>query len=147
MSSGKKGRVLSDDKFESVLSKAKRVVVIGLSRNEYKASNIIARQLAEKYEVVGVNPAGDVEGFKTYSDIEEMAGEVGEADIVVVFRPSEEVGEIAEKLLKSGLKFQVLWMQEGIENEGAAKLLIEQGIDVVMNRCMGKALHMLEKNF
>jgi predicted CoA-binding protein len=56
-------------------------------------------------------------------------------DVVDVFRKSEDVYPvIQEAIRKAGLR--VIWLQEGIHNIKAEKLAIENGIDVVYNRCM-----------
>jgi predicted CoA-binding protein len=56
-------------------------------------------------------------------------------DIVDIFRPSDDVYPVVvDTIKKKGVK--VIWMQEGIYNEGAEKLARENGLQVVYNRCM-----------
>ena len=55
-------------------------------------------------------------------------------DIVNIFRKSDQIMPHAHEALR--LKPKVFWMQLNIENNEAAKLLAEAGIDVVMNMCI-----------
>ena len=54
-------------------------------------------------------------------------------DIVDVFRPSKEVYKIAEDTVKIGAK--VLWLQLGIRDENAKKLVEKNNIGYVENKC------------
>ena len=53
-----------------------------------------------------------------------------------VFRPSDQVLDVARQVLKMKYKPKVFWMQEGIYNREAAELLKRNGITVVWNRCI-----------
>ncbi|WP_171253232.1 CoA-binding protein, partial [Acinetobacter baumannii] len=55
-------------------------------------------------------------------------------DIVNVFRRSEDVGPVVEEAIQ--IKPKVIWMQQGIYNEEAAKKAQEAGITVVMDQCI-----------
>ena len=54
-------------------------------------------------------------------------------DIVDVFRPSKEVLEIAKDTVNIGAK--VLWLQLGIKNEKAKKVVEENNIEYVEDKC------------
>ena len=56
------------------------------------------------------------------------------ADVVVIFRRSDDVPPVVEQAIKIGAK--AVWMQEGIENDVAAKLAQKAGLAVVMDKCM-----------
>ena len=71
--------------------------------------------------------------LKSYKSLLELDEEV---DIVDVFRPSDQVLEIAEQVLRMKFKPKVFWMQEGIYSREAAELLKKNGITVIWNRCM-----------
>ena len=61
--------------------------------------------------------------------------DVGEpVDIVDCFRKSEEMVPIAQAAVANGAR--VLWMQLGVINEQAARIAIDAGMAVVMNRCV-----------
>jgi predicted CoA-binding protein len=57
-------------------------------------------------------------------------------DIVDIFRRSEYVPEIVEAAIRKGAK--VVWMQEGVIHEEAARRAQEAGLEVVMDRCILK---------
>ena len=58
--------------------------------------------------------------------------------MVQIFRRPEDVPPVVDDAIKIGAK--VVWMQEGIVNEDAARMAREAGLQVVMNACM-RATH------
>lgn len=126
---------LSDKEIHDILVKSKRIAVVGMSRDPQKPANFVPRYLISKgYIVLPVNPsASEILGLKSYRSLLEVDTVV---DVVDVFRPSEEVYDVAEQALK--IRPRVFWMQEGIYNEAAARLLSSSGIKVVWNRCIMK---------
>ncbi len=124
----------------SIIEKAlqsKTIAVVGLSRSEDKAAYRIPSYLKSVgYKIIPVNPnaAGQtILGEKVYSSLSEIPEKI---DVVEVFRPSEEVLSIAEQVLKLKIKPKFFWMQAGIENNEAKQLLENNGVEVVMDRCM-----------
>jgi len=137
----KHARILTlDEEIVEYLSDARSILIVGLSRDENKTSNIIARKLSKKYEIYGVNPNGMVKGIVTFSSIEEASNEIKEIDVVDIFRPSEEITQIVGEVIESGLKTKIIWMQEGIKNVEAAEIAVKAGINVVMDRCIYKTM-------
>ncbi|MCY0882227.1 MAG: CoA-binding protein, partial [Acidianus infernus] len=68
---------------------------------------------------------------------------------VEVFRPSSEVPKIVEEVIKRKREkgdVKVLWLQEGIRNDDAAKLAEKEGIIVIQDRCMYKEYNKLMQN-
>ncbi|MEM2095543.1 MAG: CoA-binding protein [Candidatus Caldarchaeum sp.] len=126
---------LTDQQVREILTKYKRIAVVGASRDPTKPSNYVPRFLMRHgYEIIPVNPyADEVLGLKPYKTLEEAGQGV---DVVEVFRPSEAVLDVARSALK--IKPKVFWMQEGIYNKEAAEILSKEGITVVWNRCMMK---------
>ncbi|MCS6783959.1 MAG: CoA-binding protein [Candidatus Caldarchaeum sp.] len=118
-----------------ILTKYKKIAVVGASREHTKPANYVPRFLMRQgYEVFPVNPfADEIFGQKPYKSLEEVPQPV---EIVDVFRPSEAVYEVAVAAAKISPK--VFWMQEGIYNREAAELLKSKGVVVVWNRCMMK---------
>ena len=119
---------------KEILSKYKKIAMIGVSNDPTKASTIVMKYM-QKYgfKVYPVNPraAGQKilgeEVFATISDIKDQV------DIVDVFRPSKEVYAIAEDAIKIGAK--VLWLQLGIRDEKAKDLMEKNNIEYVDNKC------------
>lgn len=124
--------VTSHKRLKEILENAKIIAVLGLSPKPERDSHKVARYLQnEGYRIIPVRPAQkELLGEKAYKNLDEVAEPV---DIVNVFRSSDQVLPHAHEAIRNGAK--VFWMQLGIENMEAARLLTEAGIDVVMNRC------------
>jgi len=81
-----------------------------------------------------VNPLeSQILGEKCYPDLESIPDAV---DIVDIFRRSEFVPEIVEAAIRKGAK--VIWMQEGVVHEEAARRAEAAGLAVIMDRCILK---------
>ena len=130
----KKGKILTEDiEIKSVLENSKTIAVLGLSPKSERDSNKVASYLKDKgFKILPVNPTQkEILGEKVYVSLDDINEPV---DIIDVFRQSTQVLPHAHEALR--LKPKVFWMQLSIENQEAAELLIEAGIDVIMNRCI-----------
>jgi len=130
----KPGRIYTEDSdLREVLARCKSIAVLGLSPKPERDSHKVAGFLQDKgYRIIPVRPGQkEILGEKVYPSLDEVGGPV---DIVDVFRRSDQVMPHALEALR--LKPKVFWMQLGIENHEAARLLNAEGIDVVMNRCI-----------
>jgi len=125
------GAVMSEDL--SWVYSLKTIAVVGASRDKKKPSHYVPKYLKEKgYTIIPVNPsASEILGETCYSRLEDIPGL---ADIVLVFRPSEQVPEVLSGILQ--VNPHVLWMQLGIKNEEVKKEAETHGIYVVMDKCM-----------
>ena len=125
-----------DSHLREILTRTRRIAVVGVSLNPVRPSYYVARYLTlKKYEVVPVNPghAGQMLFGETIvaslSDIE------GGVDMVDIFRRSEHVPPLVEEALGAFPNLQTIWMQIGVEHAEAAARARARGVDVVMNRC------------
>jgi len=120
-----------------ILSKYRKIAMVGLSSNQYRPSHFAAIYLlAEGYDVTPVNPREkEILGRKVYPSLVDLA-EVrpGQIEVVDIFRRPSDVPPIVEQAIEIGAK--VVWMQLGVINEEAAHMAVEAGLDVVMDRCM-----------
>jgi uncharacterized protein len=124
----------STDEIRDLLAGSRTVAVVGLSDRPYRTSHSIARALKDfGFRIFPVNPnlRGPVLGEEPYASVEEVPEAV---DIVDVFRSSEKVMPTARDAVAAGAK--VLWMQSGVINEEAATYARENGLTVVMDRCI-----------
>jgi hypothetical protein len=84
-----------------------------------------------------VNPfADEILKEKCYRNLFEIPQPI---EIVDIFRPSEEVLQIVKEAIEIKNRLgnpKVVWMQLGIINKEAAKLAVDAGFFVVMNKCM-----------
>lgn len=129
----KKGRIInSDAKLKEILKTAKTIAIVGLSPKLERDSNEVARYLQENgYKIIPVRPAQkEILGETAYKNLDEVKIPV---DIVNVFRNSSQIMPHAHEAIRNGTK--VFWMQLGIENAAATELLVNAGIDVIINRC------------
>src|SRR5215472_14385211 len=111
-----------------ILQSARTVAVVGLSGKRYRPSYGVAEYLKrEGYRVIPVNPEEtEVLGEKCYPDLDSVPGDI---DVVDIFRKPEFVPEIVEAATRKGAK--VIWMQEGVIHEEAARRDREAGLTVV----------------
>ena len=119
---------------KELLSKYKKIAMVGVSNDPTKASTIVMKYM-QKYgfKVYPVNPKA--EGQKILG--EDVCGKITDikdkVDIVNVFRPSKEALEIAKDAVN--IKAKVLWLQLGIKNLEAKKLVEQKKIEYIENRC------------
>jgi predicted CoA-binding protein len=125
-----------------ILEDARTIAVVGLSPKPGGASLGVATYLqAQGYRIVPVNPnyAGQqILAEKVYPDLrsaaDALAADGARIDVVDCFRKPEEIEAIARDAI--AVHAGALWMQLGIENQAAADIAADAGLDVVMNHCM-----------
>ena len=119
---------------KEILSKYKSIAMVGVSKDQKKTSTIVMKYMKDYgYKVYPVNPSAKGEkilGEKVYAKITEIDENI---DIVDVFRPSSEAYAIAEDAVKIGAK--VLWLQLGIRDKNAKKLVEENKMEYIENKC------------
>ena len=119
---------------KNILSKYKSIAMVGVSKDRKKTSTIVMKYMQDYgFKVYPVNPSAKGEkilGEEVYANILEINKSV---DIVDVFRPSSEAYGIAEEAVKIGAK--VLWLQLGIRDENAKKLVEDNKIEYIENKC------------
>lgn len=125
----------SYDQIKSILEKYKSVAVVGLSSDPTRPSHAVAKYLLEKgFKVIPVNPKEtEILGENAYPNLSAIPEKV---EIVDIFRRPEHVPPIVDEAIKIGAK--VVWMQERVINHPAALKASQNGIIVVMDRCMAK---------
>ncbi|MBE0453495.1 CoA-binding protein [Roseovarius autotrophicus] len=126
----------SDSFLRDILTRTRRVAVVGVSMNPVRPSYYVARYLSlKKFDVVPVNPghAGEMLfGQKVVARLSDIEGGV---DMIDIFRRSEHVPPIVDEALDRFPTLRTVWMQIGVEHEAAAEMARARGVDVVMNRC------------
>ena len=133
-----------DQLIRQTLTHAKIIAMVGVSSvKKVETSTIVRRRpsiivmkyLQEfGYRVIPVNPSSI--GMKIYGEtavakLEDIAIPI---DVVNVFRPSKEAPIFAEQSVKIGAK--VLWLQFGIQNQKAQKIVESANITYIANRCI-----------
>ena len=119
---------------KDILYKYKSIAMVGVSKDPKKTSTIVMKYMQNYgFKVYPVNPSAKGEkilGEKVYAKITDINESV---DIVDVFRPSKEVYEIAKDAVKIGAK--VLWLQLGIRDENSKKLIEDNKMEYIENKC------------
>ena len=119
---------------KNILSKYKSIAMVGVSKDLKKTSTIVMKYMQNYgFKIYPVNPSAKGEkilGEEVYAKITDINKNV---EIVDVFRPSSEAYGIAEDAVKIGAK--VLWLQLGIRDLKAKKLVEENKMEYVENKC------------
>tara|TARA_B100001063_G_scaffold230064_1_gene242821 strand:+ start:229 stop:666 length:438 start_codon:yes stop_codon:yes gene_type:complete len=119
---------------KEILSKNKKIAMIGVSNDPTKASTIVMKYM-QKYgfKVFPVNPKAKGQKILGEEVFEKITDIKDQVDIVDVFRPSTEALEIAKDTVKIGAK--VLWLQLGIKSKEAKNIVEKNKIEYVEDKC------------
>jgi uncharacterized protein len=122
-----------DRELRALLGDVRTVAVVGLSSKPNRPSYEVARYLQEHgYRIVPVNPnETQVLGERAYASLADVPERI---DVVDVFRRAEETPGIAREAVAIGAR--VLWLQEGIVSDEAARIATEGGLEVIMGVCI-----------
>ena len=134
---------MEDKSIKETLASAKTIAMIGVSSVKKELSDnikrrpsiIVMKYLQEfGYRVIPVNPHSvgkEVNGETIVAELKDIKIPI---DIVDVFRPSKEAITFANETIKVGAK--AFWLQYGIENEEAAKIVRSKNITYISNKCI-----------
>ena len=119
---------------KEILSKYKSIAMIGVSNDPTKASTIVMKYM-QKYgfKVFPVNPKAKGQKILGEEVFEKITDIKDTVDIVDVFRPSKEALDIAKDTVT--IKAKVLWLQLGIRSEEAKKIVEENKIEYIEDKC------------
>ena len=119
---------------KKILLEYKSIAMIGVSNDPTKASTIVMKYM-QKYgfKVFPVNPKAKGQKILGEEVFEKITDIKDTIDIVDVFRPSKEALDIAKDTVS--IKAKVLWLQLGIKSEEAKKIVEENKIEYVEDRC------------
>ena len=119
---------------KEILSKYKKIAMIGVSNDPTKASTIVMKYMQKYgYKVFPVNPKAKGQKILGEEVFEKITDIKDQVDIVNVFRPSKEALNIAKDTVNIGAK--VLWLQLGIRNDEARSLVESENIQYIENKC------------
>ena len=127
------GRYQDPMTIQRVLHNAKTVAIVGLSKNELRASYFVGYYLVRHgYHVIPVNPRErQVLGQKSFASLIDVPVPI---DVVNVFRAPEALPDIATDAVK--IHAGTLWCQYNVINEEGARIAEAGGVSVVMDRCI-----------
>jgi predicted CoA-binding protein len=118
---------------QRVLYAAKTVAIVGLSKNDLRASHFVGFYLKRHgYEIFPVNPREpEILGERSVPSLADIPVHV---DIVNVFRAPEALPGVAREAVAIGAG--TLWCQFTVINEEGARIAEAGGLSVVMDRCI-----------
>ncbi len=121
------------DEMKEIFESVKTIAVLGLSPDESKPSNRVAKYLqGVGYKIVPVYPKEEtILGEKVYKSLLEIPFEV---DMVDIFRKPDAFDMVADACIKRG-DIKVFWGQLGLVNNAAAEKARDAGMQVVQNHC------------
>ena len=121
------------DEMREIFESVKTIAILGLSPDESKASNMVAKYLQNAgYKIVPVYPKGDeILGEKVYRSLAEIPFEI---DMVDIFRKPAAFDAVADACIARG-DVKVFWGQLGLVNNAAAQKAKDAGMKVVQNYC------------
>jgi uncharacterized protein len=127
------GRYQDPATIQRVIHTARTIAIVGLSSNELRASNFVGYYLKRHgYRVIPVNPRESaILGETSYASLRDVPVPV---DIVNVFRAPDALPGIARDAV--AVKAGALWCQFGVINAEGARIAEDDGVTVVMDRCL-----------
>ncbi len=125
--------VETDEELQEILE-LETIAVVGCSATPGKPAHDVPKFMQRNgYTVIPVNPfADEIFGIDTYDSLSDVEEEI---DIVDVFRPSEEVADIAAAAIERD-DVDVVWTQLGIEDSEAGEKVKAAGKRYVEDRCL-----------
>lgn len=116
-----------------IIQRSQSVALVGVSANPIRSSNFVAAYLVRtQFRSYPVNPAyPEILGQKSYPSLYDLP-EV--PDIVDVFRRHDAIPEVVDQAIEVGAK--VVWLQLGLRHDQAAQKAIDNGLQVVQDRCL-----------
>jgi predicted CoA-binding protein len=126
--------ITSDNEIAELLSKTKRVAVVGISDKEDRPSNGVSRWLMahSHLDLYFVNPAlTTVLGKPCYPSLKDIPVAI---DMVDIFRKVSDIPAVVDEAIEIGA--QSIWIQLGLVDNASAARAVDVGLDVVMDLCI-----------
>ena len=126
--------ITSDNEIAELLSKTKRVAVVGISDKEDRPSNGVSRWLLahSHLDLYFVNPTlTTVLGKPCYPSLKDIPVAI---DMVDIFRKVSDIPAVVDEAIEIGA--QSIWIQLGLVDNASAARAVDAGLDVVMDLCI-----------
>jgi len=131
---------MSEEEISYILKNLRRIATIGFSKDPDKPSHRVPKFLMDHgYTVYPVNPTtSEILGKRSFRSLSEIGDSI---DVVQIFRPSREVPQIMDEVIKRRREkgdVKAVWLQEGIRDDVSAERARNEGLIVIQDRCMYK---------
>ena len=126
--------ITSDNEIAELLSKTKRVAVVGISDKVDRPSNGVSRWLLahSHLDLYFVNPAlTTVLGKPCYPSLRDIPVDI---DMVDIFRKVSDIPAVVDEAINIGASS--IWIQLGLVDDASAARAVDAGLDVVMDLCI-----------
>jgi predicted CoA-binding protein len=126
--------ITSDSQLADLLSKTKRVAVVGISDKEDRPSNGVSRWLLKNshFELFFVNPTlTTVLDQPCYASLADIPVKI---DMVDIFRKVSDIPAVVDEAIE--ISAQSIWIQLGLVDDKSAERAIAAGLDVAMDLCI-----------
>ncbi len=126
--------ITEQERIMEIAKNAENIAIVGISKNEQRASYQIAKQIKDKYNLFLVNPKYEGEKIFGIEVLDSLLKIRERIDIVDVFRNPAHI----EKIIKDAIeiKASVVWLQPGSENMEIIEKYRNK-IDIIYNSCLG----------
>ncbi len=127
----------NSDAIRKLLESTKRIAVLGIKTEDDYAPAYYVPEYAQKagYEIIPVpvyfREVTEILGQRVYRRLVDIPGDI---DMVNVFRRPKDIPPHVDDILAK--RPRSVWMQLGISHDEVAKRLVDEGIDVVQDRCL-----------
>jgi predicted CoA-binding protein len=123
-----------DAEIRELLGQPRRIAVVGASPNPARPSNgVLAFLVRQGHDVIAVNPGHAGTTIHGAPVVATLADVEPPADIVDIFRASDQAGAAVDEAIVQGAK--AVWLQIGVIDDAAARRAAAAGLTVVMDRC------------
>ena len=123
-----------EGEIRDLLGERRRIAVVGASPNPARPSNgVLAFLVAQGHDVIAINPGHAGSTIHGAPVVASLANVEPPAEIVDIFRKSEDAGAAVDEAIVHGAK--AVWLQIGVIDDAAAKRADAAGLIVVMDRC------------
>ncbi|WP_229932970.1 CoA-binding protein [Campylobacter majalis] len=128
---------------DEILKNIQKIAIVGLSPDESKASNMVAKYLLHNgYDIYPVYPKYDeILGCKSYKNLSDIKDKI---DICVMFRKGEYANDLIHEVIKCAIP--TLWLQLGITNQNAKQIAADNAINFIQDKCIKIELQRLKND-
>lgn len=133
---------LENDDYSLFFDKSFNLAVVGLSPNEDRVSNKVAKKLMKKgFNLIPIYPKEDeILGKKVYRKLEDVEEKI---DVVIIFLRPELLFDVVKSAVELGI--DKVWLQEKVISPEAYEYAAQHNIKFVMNRCYWKTFAEFDK--
>ena len=126
--------ITSDNEIAALLSKTKRVAVVGISDKADRPSNGVSRWLLahSHLDLYFVNPSlATIFGKPCYPSLRDIPVHI---EMVDIFRKVSDIPAVVDEAIEIGAAS--IWIQLGLVDDASAARAVGAGLDVVMDLCI-----------